>query len=128
MLGKFVLWLSAVSFVGYGIACLISPEYPAGLAGLQIVNGDGYSEMGAMYGGLQTGFGLFCLLAALNAAYYRPALAMLTLVIGSLALGRLISTLTGTGEIGIYTWGAMGFEFFITILSALAFKATAQTH
>ena len=53
-----------------------------------------------MYGGLQTGYGVFCLLGALRADLYRPALISLVLMIGSLALARLYSTVTGGGPGG----------------------------
>ncbi|GAB5452010.1 MAG: hypothetical protein Hals2KO_23380 [Halioglobus sp.] len=125
MLGKFILWLSTLAFVSYGIACLLSPELPAGYAGLAIASGDGYAEMGAMYGGLQTGFGIFCALGALRADLYRPALLLLVVVIGSLALGRLYSTLMGVGPVGFYTWGAMVYEFFTAGLALIALRASA---
>ncbi len=122
MLGKIILWVSAIAFIGYGVACLLDPGLAAGYAGLAITNGDAYSEMGAMYGGLQTGFGLFCLLGALQAAYYRPALVLLVLCIGLLAIGRLYSTFTGVESVGGYTWGAMAYEFTTAILAAFALR------
>jgi hypothetical protein len=122
VLGKIILWVSAIVFIGYGVACLLDPGLAAGYAGLSITNGDAYSEMGAMYGGLQTGFGVFCLLGALQATYYRPALMLLVLCIGLLALGRLYSTFTGVDAVGGYTWGAMGYEFSTAILAAIALR------
>ena len=122
MLGKIVLWISAVSFIGYGLACLFSPELPAQYAGLGITSGDAYAEIGAMYGGLQTGFGLFCLLATLRPSLFRAGLTLLVLVIGSLALGRLYSTLTASDPVGGYTCGALCFEFAIAILAGIALR------
>ena len=122
MLGKIVLWVSAVVFIGYGVACLISPALPAGYAGLDMTSGDAFAEIGAMYGGLQTGFGLFCLLGALNRTYYRPALMLLVIAIGLLASGRLYSTVIGEGTVGGYTWGAMAYEFGTAILAAVALR------
>lgn len=122
MLGKIVLWISTVSFVSYGIACLLSPSLPAGYAGLAIINGDGYAELGAMYGGLQTGFGIFCLLGATRADLYKPVLTAVCLVIGSLALGRLFSTVTTSDPVAAYTWGAMAYEFVTAILAGIALK------
>lgn len=124
MLGKFVLWASAIIFISYGLVCLISPETPANYAGLSITNGDAYAEMGAMYGGLQTGFGLFCLLGALKPEMARPALISIVLLIGSLAITRAYSTMTGIGPVGIYTTGAMTFEFITAILAGLALRKT----
>lgn len=127
MLGKIVLWVSTLAFVSYGIACLLSPSLPAGYAGLGILNGDGYVELGAMYGGLQTGFGLLCLLGAVKADLYRPVLLAVAVVVGCLALGRLYSTLTGTEAVGSYTWGAMVFEFLTATLAAVALKQAPRT-
>ena len=120
MLGKFILWLSSISFISYGLACLFSPELPAGFAGLAFNNGDGYAELGAMYGGLQTGFGLFCLLGALRADLYRGALTALVVVVGFLALGRLYSTLTSPEAVAMYTYGAMIYEFFTALVAGIA--------
>jgi len=124
MLGKIILWITAVSFAAYGVACLVWPALPADYAGLAINSGDAYSEMGAMYGGLQIGFGLFCLLGATRTGYFRPALVLLVLCVGLLALGRAYSTITGADPVGGYTWGAMAFEFSTAILAAIALRTS----
>jgi Domain of unknown function (DUF4345) len=123
MLGKFILWLSTIAFVSYGIQCLLDPTTLEGFAGLTFSNGDGYAELGAMYGGLQTGFGIFLLMGALRSDMFRPALTSLVVVIGSLALGRLYSTLGAPEPVGMYTWGAMGYEFFTAIVAGIALQA-----
>lgn len=122
MLGKIILWISAIVFVTYGLACFFAPGLPAGYAGLVLSNGDAYAEIGAMYGGLQTGFGLFCLLAAVKQEYTKAGLVLLVLCIGLLAIGRLFSTMTGTEAVAGYTWGAMAYEFTTAILAAIALR------
>jgi hypothetical protein len=122
VLGKIVLWVTAVMFTGYGIACLVSPALPAGYAGLAMTNGDAVAEIGAMYGGLQTGFGIFCLLGTFNKTYYRPALMLLVIAIGLLAVGRLYTALMADGSAGFYTWAAMSYEFATAILAAIALR------
>lgn len=122
MLGKFVLWLSAIVFMAYGLFCLFSPALPAGYAGLEFATGDALPEIGAMYGGLQTAFGVFVLLGALKADYYRPALMLLLLCVGGLALSRCYWAIAGGTEVGGYTYGAMAFEYTIAILAALALR------
>jgi hypothetical protein len=122
VLGKVILWISAVVFIPYGLLCLFDPALPAGYAGLTMHSGDAFVEIGAMYGGLQTGFGLFCLLGALRKDFFRPALASLLLVVGGLALGRLYSAATSTDPVGSYTWAAMAYEFTTATLAGLALR------
>jgi hypothetical protein len=122
MLGKTVLWISGLVFVAYGVVCLVSPEVPAGYAGLTIDTGDGFAEIGAMYGGLQIGVGLFCALCALRPALTGAGLLLLLTGIGCLALARLYSAAAADWMVGAYTWGALAFEFSVAVLSGIALK------
>jgi Domain of unknown function (DUF4345) len=122
VLGKVILWISAIVFIPYGLLCLLNPELPAGYAGLTMGSGDAFVEIGAMYGGLQTGFGLFCLLGALREDFFRPALTALLLIVGGLALARLYSTLTSAVPVSGYTWAAMAYEFTTAALAGLALR------
>ena len=45
MLGRTILWLSALVFIAYGLVSLISPAVPAGFAGLVMSNGDAFAEV-----------------------------------------------------------------------------------
>ena len=127
MIGKFILWTSALLFVGYGLVGLVSPGIPAGFAGLEIGTGDAFAEVGAMYGGLQTGLGLFCALAALRSEYYQAGLILLVLGIGSLALARLISLLASIDPVTAYTYGALTYEMATAIIAAVALRNIGQT-
>lgn len=122
MLGKVILWITAILFTPYGIACLLSPELPAGYAGLEIISGDGYAEIGAMYGGLQIGFGLFCALGALRDEHYRTALLAVVCCVGLLGLSRLFSAMTGTEPVGTYTHGALVYEIATAVIAAAALR------
>jgi len=126
MPGKIVLWIAAIAFIPYGLACLFSPALPAEYAGLGILNGDGYAEIGAMYGGLQIGFGVICLMGAINDDFRAPMLLVLAIVVGCLALGRLYSTLTGSEAVAGYTMGALAFEFLLAILATVAYRRGAD--
>lgn len=122
MLGKILLWISALTFISYGLVCFFAPGLPAGYAGLTMTNGDAFAEIGAMYGGLQTGFGVFCLLAALRSEYFQAGLMLLVLCVGTLALGRLYSYATGDSPVGAYTYGAFTYEMTTAILAIIAIK------
>ena len=127
MKGKFILWTSALVLVGYGLVGLVSPNIPVGFAGLEISTGDAFAEVGAMYGGLQTGLGLFCTLAALRSEYYQAGLMLLVLAIGSLALARLISLLVSIDPVTAYTYGAIMYEVATAIIAAVALRNIGQT-
>ena len=123
LLGKTLLGVSAFVFMGYGLVSLVSPAIPAGFAGLVISNGDAFAEIGAMYGGLQTGLGLFCALALVKPEFYRSGLILLLIAIGSLALARLVSVLITTDPVTSYSYGALGYE---STTAALALAALVK--
>ena len=128
MLAKFILWVTALIFISYGLACLFWPELPAGYAGLDMLNGDAQVEIGAMYGGLQTAFGIACLLGAVRNDLQRHMLLMVALVVGGLAIGRIYGAflVAGVGPLGVYTWGAMAFEVTTTLLACIAYRGSAD--
>jgi len=126
MLGKFVLWVAAATFTIYGLICFFDPSVAADYAGLAMTNGNAVAEIGAMYGGLQTGIGLFCALAATRPQHFRSGLVVLALGIGLLAAGRLYSTLINGDPVTAYTWGALVFEIVLASLATLALKQSAS--
>ena len=126
MPGKFILWLSALVFIGYGLVGIANPALPAGFAGLIMGSGDAYAEISSMYGGLQTGLGAFCLLAALRADYYRAGLVMLVLGIGAVGATRLMAALMTPDPVTVYTWGASAYEIATAIIAALAWRAATR--
>lgn len=105
-------------FLAYGVACAIDPALPARLAGLAITNGDGYAELAAMYGGLQSGVGLFLVIAAFRPALMQSALLLLVLGIGLLAVLRGAGALRSEDAVTAYTWGALAFETLVTAIAA----------
>ena len=120
ILGRTLLGISALVFIGYGLVSLASPAIPSGFAGLKMSNGDAFAEVGAMYGGLQTGIGIFCLLAFLKSDFYSAGLVLLILGIGTLAMARLISCLLATDPVSTYTYSALAYEFTTAILATTA--------
>jgi hypothetical protein len=122
VLVKIALWFPGLVFTAYGLVCLFAPELPAGYAGFGLNSGDALVEVAAMYGGLQFGFGVFCLLGALRSELSRPALLSVVLLVGGLALARLYSTLIGSEAVGSYTYGALVFECTTTFLAGLALR------
>jgi len=119
-LGKTILLISTIAFIGYGLVSLLSPAIPAGFAGLEMRSGDAFAEVGAMYGGLQTGIGVFCGLALFRPEFYRSGLMLLVLAIGALALARLVSILTSPDPVTAYSYGALGYEIVTALVAQIA--------
>lgn len=119
---RIFLSIVALVFVGYGLACAIDPTLPARLASLAITGGDGFAEMSAMYGGLQIGVGLFCAAGAFRASLRQPALLLLLLSIGLLALLRGLGIARTDELVTAYSWSALGFELSVTLVSALLLR------
>ncbi len=136
MYPKLLLALSGSVFLAYGIVCWINPELPARYAGLFIATHNGYAEMAAMYGGLQSSFGAILLVSAFLKGYLRPGLWLILICVGTLAAARgsvAISDLDSSFQVansslGIdmsssftsYTWGALAFEVFLAVWAGLA--------
>jgi len=136
MYPKLLLALSGAVFLAYGIVCWINPELPARYAGLFIATHNGYAEMAAMYGGLQSSFGAILLVSAFLKGYLRPGLWLILICVGTLAAARgsvAISDLDSSFQVansslGIdmsssftsYTWGALAFEVFLAVWAGLA--------
>tara|TARA_R110002072_G_scaffold284396_5_gene448754 strand:- start:97122 stop:97535 length:414 start_codon:yes stop_codon:yes gene_type:complete len=128
MLGKLVLGFSALVFISYGVVSFISPAIPAGFAGIVMSNGDAFAEIGSMYGGLQTGIGVFCLLAAVKQEYYRGGLAVLVIGVGALAIARLVSALVTPDPLTSYTWGALIYELATVLVAGIALRQSYGMH
>ena len=89
-------------------------------------DGDAFAEVAGMYGGLQTGIGLFCLLALLKQTFYRSGLALLGLTVGSLALARLVGALLTQDPISLYTHATFTYEFITAAVAVCAFARTSD--
>ena len=121
MIGQGILGLSSLLFISYGLACFYDPSIAASNAGLVMEGSSAFAEIGAMYGGLQIGFGLFCLIAVINANYYRAGILALLIVIGFLGVARLISQIVGNDEWTSYTVGALIYELATMVISGIVF-------
>ncbi len=122
MFAKTVLWLTAAILGGYGVACAISPELPAGYIGYTLTNADARIEAAAMYGGVQTAIGLFCILAALKPAYTRTGLVVVLFVFVGLASTRLLGFLMSADPTTVYTHGALVYEITTLVFAAIALR------
>jgi len=112
-----VLGITGVIFFGYGLLCWLIPDPVLKLTGMQISAASGLVEFRAMYGGMQMGFGLWCLMA-LGAENRRiPGLWSVLLIMGGLALARVIAIFAGA-TISLYLSGALIYEGLTALAAA----------
>jgi hypothetical protein len=123
MIEKGLLYGAGVIFTLYGLVCLVDPGIAGNAAGISAINADGIAELGAMYGGLQTGFGIFLLLCARQSQLTAAGLWAVLLVIGLLAAARCYHALLADGSLTVYSYGAIVFESLLTLLAAVALRA-----
>lgn len=117
-LARFVLIVTGLSFAGYGIWCGVDPVGVVGqFTGFGLEQPAGMVEAIAMYGGLQTGVGLFLLWAGVRREWMVPALVMIVFMMGALALARSLG-MSMHGAVGAHP-GAAIYEA-VTTLFALA--------
>jgi hypothetical protein len=107
---RIFLALSGLVWLPYGIFCFFQPGYLEQAAGIVATTATGTIELRAMYGGLQAGFGAFALVAALRAAFVRPALIAACFLFAGLATARLLGSIA-VGELSPYTAFALCFEW-----------------
>ena len=94
---RVILLISALTFGIYGLICLADPSIVTGFAGIEPAGAPGWTELRAMYGGLEAAFGFFLLIAFLRQELEWPGLLALAILTAGLASGRIVGLLTHGG-------------------------------
>jgi hypothetical protein len=106
---KVFLGVSVVVWLPYGLFCFVQPSFLGEVAGVVAHSATATTELRAMYGGLQAGIGVLCLIALLRVRFVRPALLALAFLCAGLFTARLAG-LAVDGSISGYTAGGLVFE------------------
>ena len=110
------LALFGLMSVVYGLFCFASPAFLDAFAGVAATSTTGTVELRAMYGGLQTAFGVLALLGALRPAFTHAALLASAVLLAGLGTFRLLGALAA-GEVSSYTGQGLAFELGGTALA-----------
>lgn len=126
-LGKIMLGLTALVWIGYGAWLFVDPKGLA-YAGFDFTHWSVTVEVVAMYGAFQLALGVFALLALLRPReLLRPALLLWALLYSALVVGRVYGILVWDGSFAVsfggdtaetYNAGAL---FVLELPSALLF-------
>ena len=87
-LRRLVLLLTGIVFSGFGLLCLLYPELPTRVSGIESPSIAAQIEVQAMYGGLQLGMGVLLLFCALVPKWSAIGAWLVVAQIGGLALAR----------------------------------------
>ncbi len=87
---RIVLFFSAVAYAAVGVPFLLAPEAMAALVDVSLASTTADNDVRAVYGGANLGFAAFLLLA-LRRAWIEPALWLVMLSMGGLALARVFA-------------------------------------
>jgi hypothetical protein len=120
-LAKFLLWLNAAVWLGFGLGYTVAPDVFASLAGATISRPDSYRVMTDV-GVMMVGIALWYVYCALEDSRTRHGLISALLICGGLVVGRLIGIAVSGSANGVSIMYA-GLEALDSALLVLALRA-----
>jgi hypothetical protein len=90
--GKLAIGMTAAAFLGFGTISMFKPEVLRKV-GVRATNATGRTELRAMYGGMELGFGVFFAMAARRPDWRRPALTAIACAVGALGVTRIATSI-----------------------------------
>ena len=109
----------------YGLYCFLRPGFLDAFAGVAATSTTGTVELRAMYGGLQTAFGVLALLGALRPALTHAALLTTAFLCAGLGSFRLLGAIAAS-EVSSYTGQGLLFELGATALAVFLLRRQPQ--
>jgi hypothetical protein len=91
--GKLAIGITAAAFAGFGTALMVKPEILKKI-GIRATDPNARTELRAMYGGMELGFGVFFALALRDPEWRKPALTAILCGIGALGVTRIATAIT----------------------------------
>lgn len=128
-----VLWILGVVFVVFGGIAMVQPTSMTGPPGIDASALGAMTEVRAVYGGLQLGFGAFLIWAARNGSRWTHALIAYGFLIGGVGLCRLVGLLIEGHWSGFHVfalcfeWITAGLALWLGSRRASESLATATT-
>ncbi len=116
-IGKVAIAITAAGFAGFGAALMVKPDLLRKV-GMKAINANGRTELRAMYGGMEFGFGVFFALAATKPEWRRPALTAVLCAIGALGATRVATAANEGADPMMYALAAP--EITAATLAAVA--------
>ena len=118
-----VLGLSALVFIGFGLAFLLLPDRMVSLVGLTSMGHDLRADVRAVHGGLEIGVGVLALIW-LRAGAIQSGLQLCGAGLVGLAVGRIVGIALASADVGAITWALLAAEL-VGAITCLVFVKNA---
>ncbi len=119
LFARILLWVAGLSYLGFGLACLVAPLDTLAAAGVAVSGAPAGAEIRAFYGGLELGLGALLLAAALRPGQLRAGLWLCLASYGGIGLARLLGMALDSVATP-FLIGATGVELLLAGAAALA--------
>lgn len=116
-LARLLIVLSALMFLGLGVAFVVNPEGMAGSIDIVFANATARTDLMATYGGIEIGLGLFLLVCWRRSTWLSAGLTMNGLVFGGLGSARLVGMIQAGFAVHTMMFWFVGIEAVVTALS-----------
>ncbi len=118
---RFVLAVSALAFLAFGLAYVVSPVKMAALTLVEATTPVGVTDIRAVYGGLQIGIAMFLAPVRSDPQRVRAQLAAVAWICASVAICRFIGLIADSSLHGVHVLG-FAFEIPLAALSGWALR------
>jgi uncharacterized membrane protein len=119
-LPRVMLALTAVGFLGFGLAFTFRPDQMAALIEIGLPSATARVDFAATYGGFELGFGAFLLLCARRPGWQEAGLLAATLALAGFATVRLLGIAASGGQVRPAIYGALALETLGVLLNGWA--------
>lgn len=115
-----LLWLSGLSFLGFGVAFMIAPIATLALAGVATEGAIAATELRAFYGGIEVALGALILACALQPGRWRDGLWLTLACYGAIGVTRLAGmVIDGSDSFFLRFAAATEFAFALSAIALL---------
>lgn len=121
----FLLLLSGLAFLGFGVAFLIAPRETLALAGVATVGPIAATELRAFYGGVEVALGGLILACALRPPRWRDGLWLTLVCYGAIGITRVTGMWLDSSDTFFLRFAAAS-EFGFALLSLAALLSKRQ--
>jgi hypothetical protein len=126
-LPRMILALTAVGFLGFGLAFTLRPDQMAALIEIALPSATARVDFAATYGGFELGVGAFLLFCARRPGWQQPGLLAAALALAGFATIRLLGIAATGGDVRPAIYWALALETLGVLLNGWALLASRQS-